>query len=145
MVKRLLLLTTHGHTDHVGNNDLVDEIASERGIPAEHFVPARDVGQMLDPVDYWTRAFSNIVDLTPMPAPADLSAAFVVSLFQPLRPFGATTRTYEELPMQRLRSGTLPDQRMVVRGWRGQCGAQSGPLRRPCDGVPTGQSTAASG
>ncbi len=111
-VKRLLLLTTHGHTDHVGNNDLVDEIASERGIPAEHFVPARDVGQMLDPVDYWTRAFSNIVDLTPMPAPADLSAAFVVSLFQPLRPFGATTRTYEELPMQRLQLGPFP-----INGW----------------------------
>jgi glyoxylase-like metal-dependent hydrolase (beta-lactamase superfamily II) len=41
--KRLLLLTTHCHTDHVGNNDLVDDIASERGIVAEHFVPARDV------------------------------------------------------------------------------------------------------
>ncbi len=67
---------------------------------------------MLDPVDYWTRAFSNIVDLTPMPAPADLSAAFVVSLFQPLRPFGATTRTYEELPMQRLQLGPFP-----INGW----------------------------
>ncbi len=110
--RRLLLLTTHGHTDHVGNNDLVDEIAAERGITAEHFVPARDVGQMVDPVDYWTRAFDPIVDLTPFPAPADLSAAFVVSLFQPLRPFGATTRTYEELPMQRLRLGPF-----TTNGW----------------------------
>jgi glyoxylase-like metal-dependent hydrolase (beta-lactamase superfamily II) len=118
--KRLLLLTTHGHTDHVGNNDVVDDIASERGIPAQHFVPARDVGQMLDPVSYWTRAFSNIVNLTPMPAPADLSAAFVVSLFQPLRPFGATTRTYEELPMQRLALGTFP-----VNGWSFADGAVS--------------------
>lgn len=103
--RRLLLLTTHGHTDHIGNNDVVDEIASERGITAEHFVPARDIGQMLDPVGYWTRAFSPLVGLAPLPAPADLSAAFVVSLFQPLRPFGATTRTYEELPMQRLDLG----------------------------------------
>jgi glyoxylase-like metal-dependent hydrolase (beta-lactamase superfamily II) len=118
--KRLLLLTTHGHTDHVGNNDLVDEIASERGIAAEHFVPARDVGQMLDPVDYWTKAFSPIVDLTSFPAPADLSAGFVVSLFQPLRPFGATTRTYEELPMQRLDLGPVP-----VNGWSFADGAVS--------------------
>jgi len=118
--QRLLLLTTHGHTDHVGNNDVVDEIAAERGITAEHFVPARDIGQMLDPVDYWTRAFSNIVDLTPMPAPADLSAAFVVSLFQPLRPFGATTRTYEELPMERLPLGPLP-----INGWSFADGAVS--------------------
>lgn len=117
---RLLLLTTHGHTDHVGNNDLVDEIASERGITAEHFVPARDIGQMLDPIDYWTRAFGPIVDLTPFPAPADLSAAFVVSLFQPLRPFGATTRTYEELPMQRLRLGPFP-----INGWSFADGAVS--------------------
>jgi glyoxylase-like metal-dependent hydrolase (beta-lactamase superfamily II) len=118
--KRLLLLTTHGHTDHVGNNDLIDEIAKERGIAAEHFVPARDIGQMLDPVDYWTNAFSNIIDLTSMPAPADMYAAFVVSLFQPLRPFGATTRTYEELPMQRLELGRLP-----VNGWSFADGAVS--------------------
>lgn len=118
--ERLLLLTTHGHTDHVGNNDLVDEIAAERGITAEHFVPARDVGQMLDPVDYWTRAFGPLVDLTPFPAPADLSAAFVVSLFQPLRPFWATTRTYEELPMQRLRLGAFP-----INGWSFADGAVS--------------------
>jgi glyoxylase-like metal-dependent hydrolase (beta-lactamase superfamily II) len=118
--RRLLLLTTHGHTDHVGNNDVIDEIASERGITAEHFVPARDVGQMLDPVGYWTRAFSGIVDLAPLPAPADLSAAFVVSLFQPLRPFGATTRTYEELPMQRLDLG--PSR---INGWSFADGAVS--------------------
>ncbi|MET0965523.1 MAG: MBL fold metallo-hydrolase [Nakamurella sp.] len=118
--KRLLLLTTHGHTDHVGNNDLVDEIAADRGITAEHFVPARDIGQMLDPVNYWTTAFSNIVDLTSMPAPADLSAAFVVSLFQPLRPFGATTRTYEELPLERLELGPLP-----INGWSFADGAVS--------------------
>jgi glyoxylase-like metal-dependent hydrolase (beta-lactamase superfamily II) len=118
--RRLLLLTTHGHTDHVGNNDIVDEIAAERGITAEHFVPARDIGQMLDPAAYWTRTFSGITGLAPLPAPAGLSAAFVVSLFQPLRPFGATTRTYEELPMQRLDLGSRR-----VNGWSFADGAVS--------------------
>jgi glyoxylase-like metal-dependent hydrolase (beta-lactamase superfamily II) len=52
---RALVLTTHGHTDHVGNNDLADEL----GVPAEHYVPARDLDQMLDPGSYWVRSFTR--------------------------------------------------------------------------------------
>ncbi|MFI1470542.1 MBL fold metallo-hydrolase [Streptomyces wuyuanensis] len=52
---RALLLTTHGHPDHVGNNDLADEL----GVPAEHYVPAPDVDQMRDPASYrWSRSVS---------------------------------------------------------------------------------------
>ena len=103
---QLLLLTTHGHTDHVGNNDLVDELAAARGASVQHFIPAADVPQMLNPVEYWTWAFRRIEGLAPMPAPPHLSAAFIVSLFEPLHPFGATTRTYEELPMVAVELGT---------------------------------------
>ncbi|MGP3690127.1 MBL fold metallo-hydrolase [Streptomyces sp. IBSNAI002] len=98
---RALVLTTHGHLDHVGNNDLADEL----GVPAEHRVPALDLDQMRDPVSYWVRAFDRIAGLTPLPEPSAL-ADRVVSLFQPLRPFGATTRTYEELPLERIRIGS---------------------------------------
>ena len=62
---RALVLTTHGHTDHVGNNDIADEL----GVPAEHYVPARDLGQMLDPGSYWVRAFTPIAGVVPLPAP----------------------------------------------------------------------------
>lgn len=109
---RLVLLTTHGHTDHVGNNDLVDELAAERGVPAEHWVPARDLEQMRDPVAYWDRAFTAISGVAPLPAPPSLSANKIVSLFQPLHPFGATTRTYEERPLERLMLGSVR-----VTGW----------------------------
>lgn len=102
---RLLLLTTHGHTDHVGNNDLVDELAAERGVPAEHWVPARDLEQMAHPVAYWEHAFAGIAGVAPLPAPPSLSAKKIVSLFQPLHPFGATTRAYEERPLERLLLG----------------------------------------
>ncbi|MGW1771080.1 MBL fold metallo-hydrolase [Streptomyces sp. NPDC002104] len=44
---RALVLTTHGHLDHVGNNDLADGL----GVPAEHWVPAPDLDQMRDPLD----------------------------------------------------------------------------------------------
>ncbi|MEJ2885595.1 MBL fold metallo-hydrolase [Actinomycetospora aeridis] len=104
---RLLLITTHGHTDHVGNNDLVDELAAELGVPAEHWVSARDVEQMRDPVTYWERAFDRLTGVAPLPAPPALSAKKVVSLFQPLHPFGTTTRTYEERPLERLSLGSV--------------------------------------
>ncbi|MER6320348.1 MBL fold metallo-hydrolase [Streptomyces sp. NPDC001581] len=99
---RALVLTTHGHLDHVGNNDLADEW----GVPVEHYVPAPDLDQMRDPSGYWVRSFDRIVGLAPLPAPSAL-AGKLLSLFQPLRPFGATTRTYEELPMERIRIGSL--------------------------------------
>ena len=99
---RALVLTTHGHTDHVGNNDLADEL----GVPAEHYVPARDLGQMLDPGSYWVRSFTPIAGVVPLPAPPALAGNKVVSLFQPLRPFASVTRTYEERPLERIRIGS---------------------------------------
>lgn len=100
---RALVLTTHGHVDHVGNNDLADEL----GVPVQHFVPARDVEQMCDPTSYWVRSFSRLVGVVALAAPPPLAGRKVVSLFQPLRPFGQTTRTYEELPLQQIRIGSV--------------------------------------
>ncbi len=104
---RLVLLTTHGHTDHVGNNDLVDELHRELGVPVEHYVPAHDVAMMLDPVAYWDRAFSRVVGVVPLPAPPLLAAKKVVSLFQPMNPFGATTQLYEQRPLECIQIGTV--------------------------------------
>ncbi|MFE2166581.1 MBL fold metallo-hydrolase [Streptomyces sp. NPDC059447] len=98
---RALLLTTHGHPDHVANNDLVDEL----GVPAEHYVPALDVDQMRDPTAYWVRAFDRIAGVVPLPPPPAL-ADHLMSLFEPMRPFGATTRTYEERPLEWIRIGS---------------------------------------
>lgn len=97
---RALLLTTHGHPDHVGNNDLADEL----GVPVEHYVPAPDLDQMQDPQSYWVRSFERIAWAAPLPAPE--LADKVMSLFAPMRPFAATTRTYEERPPERIRIGS---------------------------------------
>ncbi|MET9853691.1 MBL fold metallo-hydrolase [Streptomyces sp. NPDC006450] len=99
---RALVLTTHGHLDHVGNNDLADGL----GVPAEHYVPAPDVAQMRDPLDYWVRSFARVAGPAALPEPARTAAA-VVALFQPMRPFGETTRTYEERPPEQIRIGPL--------------------------------------
>lgn len=100
---RALVLTTHGHPDHVGNNDLADEL----GVPVEHYVPALDVDQMRDPASYWVRSLERIAPLAVLPAPPAAVAHKLVSLFQPMRPFCATTRIYEERPPERIRIGSL--------------------------------------
>lgn len=99
---RALVLTTHGHLDHVGNNDLPDGL----GVPVEHYVPAPDLAQMRDPLEYWTRSLERVAGPAALPEPAK-TAAGLVSLFQPMRPFGASTRTYEERPLERIRTGPL--------------------------------------
>jgi glyoxylase-like metal-dependent hydrolase (beta-lactamase superfamily II) len=142
--KRLLLLTTHCHTDHVGNNDLVDDIASERGIVAEHFVPARDVGQMLDPVDYWTSAFSPIVDLTSFPARRSVRRlrGFVVPAAPTVRGhYPDLRRASDATP----RSRPVAGQRRVLRRRRGECDPQPGTLRGTRDRLPARQSPVAPG
>ncbi|MET9692594.1 MBL fold metallo-hydrolase [Streptomyces sp. NPDC006514] len=98
---RALLLTTHGHPDHIANNDLADEL----GVPAEHYIPALDLDQMRDPTAYWVRSFDRIAGVVPLP-PSRVLAGKLMSLFQPMRPFGATTRTYEERPLERIRIGS---------------------------------------
>ncbi|MEU8776980.1 MBL fold metallo-hydrolase [Streptomyces sp. NPDC048606] len=98
---RALLLTTHGHPDHVGNNDLVDEL----GVPAEHYVPAPDLDQMRDPVAYWARSLARVAGVVPVPDPAG-AAEGLMALFSPMRPFAAGTRTYEELVPERIRIGS---------------------------------------
>ena len=106
--KRLVLLTTHGHVDHIGNNDLVDEIAARSAArPLQHFVPAKDLPQMRDPKAYWTHTFGRIAGVVPMPAQPTLVAGKVVSLFKPMAPFGRTTRTFEELPLEQLAVGSV--------------------------------------
>ncbi|MBM9468363.1 MBL fold metallo-hydrolase [Nakamurella leprariae] len=104
----LLLLTSHGHVDHIGNNDLVDDLVAQRGRggTVTHFVPARDVAQMQDPRDYWERVFDRVAGVVPMPAQPAVVASKVVSLFQPMTPFGRTTRTFEELPLESIRIGS---------------------------------------
>jgi glyoxylase-like metal-dependent hydrolase (beta-lactamase superfamily II) len=108
----LIVLTTHGHPDHVGNNDLPDELAEARGARVQHFVPARDVAQMRDPQGYWTTSFDRLVGVVPLPAPPNLVAWKITSLFRPYRPFGQTTRTFEQLPLERLNLGSA-----TTSGW----------------------------
>jgi glyoxylase-like metal-dependent hydrolase (beta-lactamase superfamily II) len=104
---RLVVLTTHGHVDHVGNNDLADQLGHDHGASVVHLVPAADVAQMRDAVGYWTDSLRRLAGVLPGYESAGDIASLIVSLFQPQHPFGATTRTFEASPFERIDIGPL--------------------------------------
>jgi glyoxylase-like metal-dependent hydrolase (beta-lactamase superfamily II) len=65
----LALLTTHGHADHVGNNDLADRLVANRDVTVRRLVRCRDLAQMRDPVSYWTTYLERVAGVLPIPIP----------------------------------------------------------------------------
>ena len=104
---KLVVLTTHGHVDHVGNNDLADRLAADRGATVRHLVPAPDLAQMRDPLGYWTTAIQRVADIVPGNDNAEESAARLLSIFRPFEPFGATTSLFENAPLEQINIGPL--------------------------------------
>lgn len=102
----LVLITTHGHTDHVGNNDIADELGRRPGVRVRHVVPAAELAQMRDPLTYWTTAFARVTGVAPMPVPPQLAAVKTVSMFRPFRPFSARTSALEDLTRERIEIGS---------------------------------------
>jgi len=104
----ILLLTTHGHLDHVGNNDLIDQLAADAGVrDVRHFVPAHDVRQLTDPGGYWSANLGQLEGVLPGFEDLDSIIAAVLGMFSPQRPIGATTRMFEELSLEHLRIGPV--------------------------------------
>jgi glyoxylase-like metal-dependent hydrolase (beta-lactamase superfamily II) len=105
--RHLVVLTTHGHVDHVGNNDLPDQLAAEHGATVRHLVPAKELAQMRDPLGYWTSSLRRLVGVVPgYDKPEDM-AAQLISIFDPLQPFGATTTPFEDNAIEVLGIGPL--------------------------------------
>ena len=125
---RLVVLITHGHPDHVGNNDLADELAHERGIPAEVLVPAADLRQMQNPQAYWKSQLDRVPGLAPLPASPGLAAVKITSLFEPYHPFSDHTHTDEQTPPEAIIIGsrrfvgwTFADGAVAVLRSQGHC------------------------
>jgi glyoxylase-like metal-dependent hydrolase (beta-lactamase superfamily II) len=105
--EKVVVLTTHGHVDHVGNNDLADRLAADRGATARHLVPFADLAQMRNPLGYWTTALQRVAGVVPGNDNAEESAARLLSIFRPLEPLGATTTLFENAPLEQIRIGPL--------------------------------------
>jgi glyoxylase-like metal-dependent hydrolase (beta-lactamase superfamily II) len=111
---KILLLTTHGHPDHVGNNDIITELSAHLDpSDVQHFVSAYDAAQYRDlGVSYWTTNLTRLSGLVPGFDDPAVAARRLLDMFQPMVPITDFTRTFEELPMEHLTIGT-----QHVSGW----------------------------
>lgn len=130
-VQSFTLLNSHGHPDHIGNNDLI-HLAEAR--ETHHYLSEAGLA-LLDPHSYFATQFSKLsTSYDPVTgfqahrvlwrfagALRDLVAVFVgkrrvlelffslyLRKFQPLRPSRETIQPYESLPRQPLVIGEVP-------------------------------------
>lgn len=129
-VQAFTLLNSHGHVDHVGNNDLIQQVKARE---THHYLSEAGL-VLLDP-RYFTALFSRLSasydpalgyqahrafwrfggvlrDLVALFAGEQRALELIVALnlrkFQPLRPSPETIQTYESLPRQPLVIGDVP-------------------------------------
>jgi glyoxylase-like metal-dependent hydrolase (beta-lactamase superfamily II) len=64
-VARVVLLNSHGHVDHVGNNDVIYEMA---GL-AEHYIPKKDFANLCDQAGFFERLMDESIRYLEMGSP----------------------------------------------------------------------------
>lgn len=92
---RAVLINTHGHADHVGNNAWIDKL----GVPAEHFISAHDLTLMRDQVGYFTDAFDEVGPYLPDAPPGRVFAQQLIDLFGGLDTETKSLTLFESLPL----------------------------------------------
>ena len=108
--RRVVLINTNGHVDHIGNNDIVHELGAE-GV--DHFISVHDVPTLRDNVGYFAVDFERVAPYVDLgKSPTDYSHD-LVALFGPIEPNLETVRVLESLPLEALEIGG-----QVFPGWR---------------------------
>ena len=92
---RAVLVNTHGHADHVGNNAWIDTL----GVPAEHFISAHDLTLMRDQIGYFSRAFDEVGPYIPDAPPGRVFAQQLIDLFGGLHTETRSLTLLELLPL----------------------------------------------
>ena len=82
-----MLVNTHGHADHVGNNALLDDLGASS---VEHYVPQAEIATMRDQVGYFAEGFSVISPFQPDFADSRAASAKLLSVFEPIDVESAT-------------------------------------------------------
>jgi len=134
-VQSFTLLNSHGHADHVGNNDLIHMAQAKE---TYHYLSEAGLA-LLDPVPYFADQFYKLSDIydpamgfqahrlrwrllgmlrdfltlfTSERRVLEMVFSLYLRKFQPLRPSLETIQTYESLPSQPLTIGGVP-----LKGW----------------------------
>jgi glyoxylase-like metal-dependent hydrolase (beta-lactamase superfamily II) len=100
-VTRAVLINSHGHVDHNGNNDLLADLDVTR---REHYISVRDIVKMPG-VDFFVDGVLEGAPYFPVPNPVEQFAAKTFSLFQPYNPSVETVTPLERLPLDAFEIG----------------------------------------
>jgi len=107
--RHVVLINTHGHPDHWGNNALV---AGLRGVSFRHYMSRRDFPLADHYLAMLTDSLATISGYVPGFDDPAAQAKALVDLFPPLEQSTKTRRAIESLPQRPVRIG-----RLGMRGW----------------------------
>jgi glyoxylase-like metal-dependent hydrolase (beta-lactamase superfamily II) len=99
---KIVLVNTHGHADHVGNNALLDGLGASS---VEHYVPQAEIATMRDQVGYFAEGFSVISPFQPDFADPRAASAKLLSIFEPIDVESGHVTPLERLPLAEIRVG----------------------------------------
>jgi glyoxylase-like metal-dependent hydrolase (beta-lactamase superfamily II) len=106
--REVVLINTHGHPDHIGNNALV---AGVRARSFRHYMSRRDFALSDNYQAALTGIFRSVTGYVPVADPV-AQAHEIFDLFMPLEQSHSTRRPIESLPLRRVHIG-----RLRTRGW----------------------------
>ena len=106
----VVLINSHGHPDHIGNNSMVAEIGAEH---VRYYMSRRDFPIVDRPEEDWlVRALRTISGYVPGFEDPVAQTHRLLSLFLPLHTLRGKRRAIESVPRQTVRIG-----RLRMRGW----------------------------
>jgi len=108
--RRVVLINTNGHVDHIGNNDLAYALGAER---VDHFISVNDVPTLRDNIRYFAESFERVAPYVDLGKSPTAYSNDLVSLFSPVAPNMETVRVLESLPLEALEIGE-----QIFPGWR---------------------------
>ena len=103
--EEVILINTHGHGDHVGNNCLIDELQVAK---KSHFVSAHDLVMMKDNQSFFEKDFLSIEPfLLAEGKTAKGHLEKLIKLFEPLNVLSEHLATFETLATQDIKIGNI--------------------------------------
>lgn len=78
---KVVLINSHGHADHVGNNDVIHELQAKE---VEHYCPAKDYPNLCDQAGFFQKLMEESCGFLDMGPPAQ-AVARLMALFPELR------------------------------------------------------------
>lgn len=108
--RRVVLINTNGHVDHIANNDLAYDLGAE-GV--DHFISTYDVDTMRDNARHFAVDFDRVAPYVDLGTSPTQFSSDLMALFGPIKPNQETVRVLESLPLEALEIAGV-----IFPGWR---------------------------